>query len=338
MAVIPRWLSLTARLAMSVLLLVNGAALAATTDPAHAAPATPPTHLRVAIDLWPGYYPVVIAKSRGLFAARGLDVDYFVPENTGHMLDEFVAGKIDVVCVAMGDAITLKARAPSLKVVLISDESAGGDALLSLQPLPASLTGLRIGTNLNGFGELLVREFVRQHGGSIDDIQLVQQDAADAAKFLEQKKVDIAHTWEPYVSQASSYLGAEVVFSSAKTPGLIPDAVVMHGKLLDKPGAARAFVAAWLEAAQWWLDNRHAGNRLVESELLQMPNTVNLEGIRLFDLTANRTALERGDTMQSLYFSAGKYLDYFKSKHSVPDHLTPDDILEPGLLPEMGAK
>ncbi len=315
------------RMGLGVLLLV-WSGLAATAEPSPAM-----TRIRVGIDLWPGYYPVVIGSKLGLFKQRGLDVQYFVPENTEKMLGDFAEGKVDIVCIALGDAITLKTRASSLKVAMISDESAGGDALLSLKPLPASLKGLRIGTNLNGFGELLVREFLKQHNTPMAEVSLVQQDAAQAGDYLATGKVDIAHTWEPYVSEAAYYHQAQVVFSSAQTPGLIPDAVVFNGQLLANPEAARAFIAVWLEAAEWWLHNRQAGNEIAEGELLQMPNTVKLDGIRLFDAAANRAAFARGETMQSLYVAANKYLDYFKAKDAVPATLMAEDILEPNLLP-----
>ncbi|MEZ5506795.1 MAG: ABC transporter substrate-binding protein [Gammaproteobacteria bacterium] len=239
--------------------------------------------VRVALDLWPGYYPVVIAQKQGYFAKRGLQVDYTIPENTDQMLEAFAAGKVDVVCVALGDVFAFRERVPSLRVVMLSDESAGGDALVSLKPLPQTLKGLRVGTNLNGFGELFVRAFVRQQNASLKDIVLVNQEASKAAVMLSEGKVDVAHTLGAIRIRIDQLQRCNGCFYSERTPGLIPDAVVMHGNLLQQPERARAFVAAWLEAAEWWLTHRHAGNRIAERALLLMPNTVNLEGIRPFD-------------------------------------------------------
>lgn len=289
--------------------------------------------VRVAIDLWPGYYPVVIAQKQGYFAKRGLQVDYTIPENTDKMLEAFAAGQFDVVCVALGDVFALKEKVPSLRVVLVSDESAGGDALLSLKPLPQNLKGLRIGTNLDGFGALFVREFLRQHQATVQDVALVQQEASDAVVMLKESRVDIAHTWEPYVSELTGYHDAIVVFSSARTPGLIPDAVVMHGNLLQQPERAKAFVAAWLEASQWWISNRHAGNRIAERALLLMPNTVNLEGIRLLDAAANRELFGRGDAPGPLYRTTQQYIDFFREKGVIKTAMTPDDVILSTLLP-----
>ena len=291
------------------------------------------TPIRVAIDLWPGYYPVVIGEQEGFFAQRGLKVHVSVPENTDQMLQNFAAGEVDVVCVALGDVFAFREKVPSMRVVLVSDESSGGDALVSLKPLPKKLKGLRIGTNLNGFGELFVRAFLAQNNTRLQDVELVNQEASDAAVMLKQGKVDIAHTWEPYVSELTAYQDAIVVFSSAETPGLIPDAVVMHGDLLAKPLVAKAFVSGWLAAAEWWLGHRHDGNRVVERALVMMPNTVNLEGIRLFDTTANRRAFRRNDSTQSVYRAVQTYIDYFSEKGVLKAPVAPGDILLPDLLP-----
>ena len=287
----------------------------------------------VGIDLWPGYYPVVIAKEKGWFAEQGLDVQYFLPENTDKMLNGFVQGESDVVCVALGDVFALKEKLPGLRVALISDESAGGDALISLKPLPTNLNGMKIGTNRNGFGELFVAAFLQQHNTKIEDVTLVHQEASRASEFLSSGKVDIAHSWEPYVSDASAYYDAKIVFSSAKTPGLIPDAVVFHPNLMAQPEVAKAFVRTWLKATEWWLKNRHAGNRIAERSLLLMPSTVNLEGIKLMNTEGNRKLFEKRDDMTSLYFVTEKYIRFFQSKGILTKTLNADDVITAEFLP-----
>lgn len=291
------------------------------------------TKVTVGIDLWPGYYPVVIAKEKGWFAEQGLDVHYVLPEHTDKMLNGFVQGESDVVCVALGDVFALKEKLPGLRVTMISDESAGGDALISLKPLPQNLKGLRIGTNRNGFGELFVAAFLNQHNTSIEDVTLVHQEASRASEFLSSGKVDIAHSWEPYVSDASAYYDAKIVFSSADTPGLIPDAVVFHPKLMVQPEVAKAFVRTWLKATEWWLENRHAGNRIAERSLLLMPSTVNLEGIKLMTTEGNRALFEKRDDMSSLHFVTDKYIRYFRNKGVLTKTLQASDVITAEFLP-----
>jgi len=171
-------------------------------------------HLSVGIDLWPGYYPVILARQLGYFDEAGLSVNVVLPEATDNMLKDFQSQKLDLVCVAMGDAFALKKDAPNLKVIMITDESAGGDALMAKDPSLDPLKGKKIGTNLNGFGEIFLEAFLKTKGLTRNDVTLVHQEAAGAIHYLQDGRADVVHTWEPYVTEIISYHVGEIVFDS----------------------------------------------------------------------------------------------------------------------------
>ncbi len=290
--------------------------------------------VKVGIDLWPGYYPIVLAKKLGYFKRQGLDVQFVLPEATDDMLGQFVKGKLDMVCVAMGDAFSLYKQDPKLRVIMITDESSGGDALLAREGV-SELKGRTLGTNLNGFGELFIDAFLKGRGLTRNQVTLVHQEAADALTFLRDGKADVVHTWEPYVSEIVSFGIGQVVFDSAQTPGLIPDALLVNGQFRSThPERIRKFVQAWLQAAQWWMDNRKQGDQLIEPELLLMPGSVNLKGVRLYTAQQNRNTFKPGDDMSSLYFVTQKYIDFFVEKGVLAVGIEPSDILDPSFLPQ----
>ena len=273
------------------------------------------TQIKVGIDLWPGYYPIIIAQHQGYFAELDLDVSYVLPEETNNLMSMFTEHKIDLLCVAMGDAFTLYDQDPGMKVVMITDESYGGDALLKKGPLPKPGQEIRIGTNLHGFGELFVREFLKQSGYFEEDIVLVQQEASQAMEYLRSKRAHVVHTWEPYVSDISNYYGAEVIFDSSQTPGLIPDALLANAKFIkENPVALKKFIAAWFKGVEWWQENRAIGDQLIEQELLLIPGSLSLKGTKLYTLKDNHMAFTDQDSMKSIKYVAQIYLDFFKSK------------------------
>lgn len=291
------------------------------------------TKINVGIDIWPGYYPVIIADKLGYFEQQQLSVTTLTPENTDDMQKSFTEGKLDVICVALGDAFALYAQDPDLRVVLISDESAGGDALLASPSFKLDKNTI-IGTNLSGFGELFIAEYLKSQNFNPDDVVLIQQEAADAATFLSQKRADIVHTWEPYVTEAMSFREARVIFDSSKTPGLIPDAVLVRGGYLkENPQAIKRFVASWLKAATWWQKNRRQGDHIIETELYMMPGTVNLEGVKLYTLAENKIAFEKNNSMKSLYYVTQKYIDFFVSKGQIK-RIKPEQIIDPSFIPD----
>lgn len=290
------------------------------------------THIKVGIDLWPGYYPIVLAKKLGFFEKRNLEVDFVLPEATDNMLGKFTSGELDLVCVAMGDAFSLYQQDSGLRVVMITDESAGGDALLS-NDISQNYNGKRIGTNLKGFGELFIKSFMLQNNINPASVSLVQLDAAEAVHALQSGRVDVAHTWEPYVTEIESFKLGEVIFDSSETPGLIPDALLANGRFIkNNPVALKSFVNAWLEASEWWQANLQEGNQIIESEMVMMPNSVNLKGIRLYSRKDNLLAFQQGDDMTSLYHVTQKYIDYFIAKGVIKPGFRPSDILNPSFI------
>ena len=273
------------------------------------------TQIKVGIDLWPGYYPIIIAQQQGYFAEQDLDVSYVLPEETNNLMHMFSEQQIDLLCVAMGDAFSLYDKDPDMRVVMITDESYGGDALLRKGPLPKPGQTVRIGTNLNGFGELFIREYLKRSGYFAEDIQLVQQEASQAMTYLRNNQAHIVHTWEPYVSDISNYYGADILFDSSETPGLIPDALLANGQFIkQKPEAIKKFIVAWFKGVDWWKENRALGDQIIEQELLLIPGSLSLRGTKLYSLKDNQLAFSAQDSMKSIQYVANIYLDFFKSK------------------------
>lgn len=310
-------------------LLANAAPVANSNETATAKP-SPFSTINIGIDLWPGYYPVVIANELGLFAKRGLTVNISYPQDTDLMLKQFAAHELDAVCVAAGDLVMGRRDNLAARIVLISDLSAGGDALLSLNRLTNTLAGLRIGTNMGGFGELFVEQFVTDYGTDVADIELLNLDASRAYEKLASGELDIAHSWEPYVSEAKSR-GAKVVYTSRQTPGLIPDILAFNGAFIKThPQQIQTFIEAWLEAVDWWLVNSEQGNLLV-TKALQLDAPVSLEGIKLMDRASNIASFN-GQSARALSPVIRRYIDLFVRRGYIEDFFPVNEIIDSSFI------
>ncbi len=255
-------------------------------------PAPPPPAelrtLRLVMDFWPGYYPAVLADELGYLREEGLALALETPSDTDAMLTEFAAGRHDLVGTALGDLIVLTRTRADIRVLLIADESTGGDALLARPGLDDATRPLRVGTNIGGFGELFLEEAWRTLGLGPEDIRLLEVEGADVPAALAAGTIDLGHTWEPYVSEAEA-LGAVRRFDSTATPGLIPDVIATTAELArERPGDLRAFNRAWFRASAWWAANPEAGNALLERRLGLAPGSVSTKGVSLVGLEDNR--------------------------------------------------
>ncbi len=254
-----------------------------------------PTPLRVGIDVWPGYYPIAIAQQQGFLAKRGVDVSVYSTQDTNALLAEFAAGKHDIIGVALGDAITLSRVRPDVVVLMITDESAGGDEVLQRADFVDDGASLvRVGTNMGGFGELFLRTYVERQGLDPKRLVWIDTDGSQVPEALARGALDIGHTWQPYTKQ-SRERGAKTLFSSVDTPGLILDVYLTTRPVVETRGEElQKLTDAWFEAAEWWKANPAQGDAVAAAALKIDPTTVSLQGVRLYTRDDNHAATTGG--------------------------------------------
>ncbi|MET0793511.1 MAG: ABC transporter substrate-binding protein, partial [Polyangiaceae bacterium] len=216
-------------------------------SPTEAAKTNIDAPLQIGLDLWAGYYPALLADQLGFFRDEQVAVEISLPEDTDQLLVDFAAGSLDGVGVASGDTINVLEVNPEARIVLFSDVSDGADMVLALPPirLPEDLAGKTIGTNVGGFGELLIRQMLDQHGVPSAGVKVLNVDAAQAVDRLISGELAAVHTWEPYATRARA-AGAQVVYTSQQADGLVLDGFLFSGETLRaRPDAVRRFVRAW---------------------------------------------------------------------------------------------
>ena len=96
--------------------------------------------------------------------------------------------------------------------------------------------------------DLLVNYALKENNMSIKDVKPVQMAASDAGLALIAGRVDVAVTYEPYISSALSQgNGFHVLYTAAQRPGLISDIAVAEKKFIqDNPDAIKALILAWM--------------------------------------------------------------------------------------------
>jgi len=290
--------------------------------------------LRFAYDYWPGYYPALIAIEKGYYAEEGLTVNAIKPENTDELMSDFIGGKYDLMAVSLGDVVNLTQLTDDVAIIFASDESAGGDAMVTSADIKSisDLRGKQIGVNQGSFAELFIVTLLEDNGLTTADVNFVDMDAAAAPAALRSGEVQAAHTWEPYVTEAKND-GANVLFTSADTPGLIPDIVAVRGAVLrDNPDAVAAFVRGWFKAVEFWKANPDDGNAAAAAQLQVEPDTISLDGIKLNSLGDNQTLFAKGDSTASIYYTAQLYADFFVEIGSLTKRPDINNLLNPMFL------
>ena len=308
--------------------------LGACTRP-EATPANREPPLQIGLDLWGGYYPALLAEQLGYFRAEQVAVELSIPEDTDQLLVDFAAGTLDGIGVATGDTINVIEANPDARIILFSDLSSGADMVLGMPPVetPEDLRGRAVGTNLGGFGEVLVRQMLDQHGVPPSAVKVVNVDASRVVERLVSGELAAVHTWEPYASRVRA-LGAKVLYTSREADGLVLDGFIFSGETLRAhPNAVRRFVKAWFRAVEHWQAHPDEDDALLTKRLSASQPAITRAGIHLFTLDEERRLFEPGPTNHSARHVLQRFVDYFLSRGTISAAPDLDLLLDSSFLP-----
>jgi len=259
-----------------------------------------------------GNMPVLIAQNKGFFKAQGIEVELSYVDYLQLQQADFSAGKYDAIGLTLGDFIILSATNPDMQAVMVVDESTGVDAVVAQSDIQTifDLKGKKLGADLGGFSEVFLSEMLKTSKLTSEDVSLVKVEALEVPQRIQNNAIQAGHTWEPYLSEALK-LGANILFTSKQTPGLILDVVAFRGEVIrDRPEDIRAFVRGWLQALSYWETNIPEGNEIASKALNIPSNTISFEGIDLIDFAENQKFFQ-SDSPNYIYKTAKKYADFF---------------------------
>ena len=259
-----------------VLLLVactGGGAPAASPPPAAAvpaataAPAGPPTVLKLGIVAAVGY-PFYIGIERGYYREQGIDLDIESVRTGTDMVPMIANGQLDISQQAVSPA-TFNAvlRGVSMKAILDGSHADPGQhshATMvrkelwdsgAVRTLP-DLVGRRVGSGTPPVGPSIgVDRGLRLYGHRIEEFELVQLSQPDMPAALANGSVDGAVVFEPAISTALNLDAAVVVrWVADDYPGQAIAVQVIGPSLIDRPDVARRFTLGYLRGARDYND------------------------------------------------------------------------------------
>ena len=288
--------------------------------------------LRMGWTVWPGFYPIVIADQKGFFEKHGLEVDLILYNTQTEVTAALASGMLDGGGVTLNDAL-LDNVASNVKVVMITDNSDGGDQIVATRDIVSTedILHQNIGAKRGSFSEFFVREMLSQKGILPSDVTFVNVDPEYVPAAMPDH-INIGHTFEPYTSQALAK-GYKIIFSSADTPGLIVDMIGFHRRTIaERPEDIAAFIAAWFEALQYWQEHPEECNQIIAAATGQQAQDISAEGVKLFDLSANLNAFKPGTDTTSVYFTARKALKFLVDSGFVAEPADVNEVLDDSFL------
>jgi NitT/TauT family transport system substrate-binding protein len=309
---------MTRTLKLTCLLSAVVAALLALAAPLRAAPLKP---YKVGYNAWIGSIAFFVADQKGFFKDEGLDVQKKSFSSPGDALKPLLSGDLDAALSTADSVLTVVDKAPGqLKIVYLTDTSAGADAILAKKGINSvkDLKGKKVAATLGQCNQLLLDKALEAAGLTEKDIQLVNMNPDDAGAAFAAGQLDAAVTWEPWITKVSGEKTGHVIFSSKDTPNLILDVLAVNTKAAAKNSAdARAFLRALNRGYDFVLAHRDEAAALAGKALEQKADEVKpmLDKVNLYSKSKNLEVLA-GPASE-----ASKQVAKFFKDHQVNDTL-----------------
>ncbi|HLN26507.1 MAG TPA: ABC transporter substrate-binding protein [Gemmataceae bacterium] len=304
-----------------------------------AAAAGPP--LTIAYSDWPGWLVWEIGIEKGFFKEAGVDVKFewfeYLPS-----IDAFTNKKVDAVNIVCGDSLT---AARGSTAIVLTDYSNGNDMIIAKKGIESikGLKGKKVGLELNVVEHILLDKALRDNGMTEEELKLENIETNKTPQALSSGGVDAIGAWYPISGETLAKMaGSKPLYTSAQSPGLIYDALqVSPESLLLRRDDWKKVVGVWFRCLEYLHDPKTHDEAVkimtkrigsVKPEDLEK----NLKGTKLLDRAGNLRALEKRDTLDSVYGSIMN-ANAFYLKH-VKDYKSQDadKYVDASLVKEVG--
>jgi NitT/TauT family transport system substrate-binding protein len=227
--------------------------------------------IRVADPRALGWAPFAIAIDQKYFEAEGLRVKV-VPVQTGdESLKALASGSVDVALAGIIPYSFIAFDSPSLKIVAQAVYAHDNQVVArrgSGIREPSHLRGKRIGYAKTTASDIGIKQFLRNHGISEDEVTLVQLKPLAMPAALASGQIDAYSAWEPHIYNGQKLLGQDaVVFDDAASTytwhaAVIADESYVHA---HQDELVR-FVRAWKRAEVFMQEHPEQARAVVSRE------------------------------------------------------------------------
>jgi NitT/TauT family transport system substrate-binding protein len=249
--------------------------------------------LKIGANKWIGYETLYLAHNLRLFDPRTIRLVEMPSATT--VARALRNESLDVAALTLDEALTLMQFVPDLRIILVMDRSVGADALVvkpGIQTL-AALKSKRIGVENSAVGAVLLDAALRAGKLRTGDVKLVPVAVNLHERYYLSNQVDALVTFEPHKSRLLA-AGAQNLFDSGDTPGLIVDVLVTRASVIrQREAELKALIEAHFKALNHFYRHETEAIEIIASYLGVGREDVGrlAEGITIPDLTDNRRLL-----------------------------------------------
>ena len=219
--------------------------------------------INLSLDEWIGWKSIIDAESLGYYDAEGIDVNINVINDATQSSNALIKGDLNAAGYTINRTAFLSNKFTEAGVDIImpfiTNYSNGGDGIIAKTSIQSveDLVDAKIAVPEFSEAQTLIAFFVNKSDLSQEDKDKIMDNlilfatADETAKAFFAGQVDVAATWEPYLSQAQSMTDAHVLFSTASSSSLVMDGIVFRKDFAEAhPDVIQKFIRATLKASE----------------------------------------------------------------------------------------
>ncbi|MBN1258327.1 ABC transporter substrate-binding protein [Candidatus Peregrinibacteria bacterium] len=303
-----------------------------------------PLPLRLAIDVWPGNFWVIVAQKKGYFAEEGVSVEMKdVSADYDGSLDELTRGELDANVLALYDLIELNRGKVNLVGILVTDTSLEAEGIAAKPEFArlSDLRGKRVGVNPESYLDFYLELAMANAGLAAGDYVKVPVNTDDLPEEFGDKNLDAAIAWQPTLGEMEVKYNLKRIFTAADIEGLSPGILVIPLSLADsRADDLSGMMKAWYRATEFIKSNPEEAMALVsEVEFESYPGhyapeelLALMEEDKINDLQDNLTAFSFSMGSGSLYGSVQNVARYLKKNRDIELDFDIKAVLNPRFI------
>lgn len=227
--------------------------------------------INLSLDEWIGWKEIIDANGGlstaegSIYDQKGIKVNISIINDATQSSNALISGKLDAAGYTINRTAFLSQKFDEAGVDVImpyiTNFSNGGDGIIAKSDIQSvnDLVDANIGVPQFSEAHSLVVWFVNQSDLSQDEKNGILENLIyfetpdEAAKAFFAGKIDVAATWEPYLTQTQNMSNAHVLFSTATSSSLIMDGILFNKEFAEAyPETVSAFIDGALEAAEMY--------------------------------------------------------------------------------------
>ena len=159
--------------------------------------------------------------------------------------------------------------------------------------------------------------------------------SGDAGAAFVAGRVDVAVTWEPWLSRAAKTSFGRVLVSSKEYPDLIMDSFAFRKDFVQKyPDTVKDFMKAYYDAYNWMQQNKTEALKVIGDAVQEKPDdvTADLSTMTLFDLAKGKEVMGTSSSHGKIYDNVKAAADFWKGLGKVDNVVSPDNAVDPSFI------